>query len=85
EAEVPTHSATNDHCWEAVTVIERFRFRHRAILRDRSRNLTMPVTIVASLINHRMSRQAYSKDAARVRDVSNAEDAVACFHAPAGD
>jgi hypothetical protein len=30
-----------------VTVIGRFRFLHRAILRDRSRNLTMPVLVIA--------------------------------------
>ena len=42
EAEVPAHGATDDAGWETVTVIARFRFLHRAILRDRSRNLTMP-------------------------------------------
>src|SRR5258708_25199625 len=42
KAEIPAHSATDDLGWETVTVIERFRFLHRAILRDRASNLTTP-------------------------------------------
>jgi len=42
EAEIPAHGATDDLGWKTVTVIERFRFLHRDILRDRSNNLTMP-------------------------------------------
>ena len=43
EAEIPAHSATVDFGWETVTVIERFRFLHHAILRERPNNLTMPL------------------------------------------
>jgi hypothetical protein len=35
EAEVPAHGATDDGCQEAMTVIERFRFLYRIILRHR--------------------------------------------------
>src|SRR6202790_2325944 len=42
KAEIPAHSATDDLGWETVTVIERFRFFHHAILRDRPSNLTTP-------------------------------------------
>jgi hypothetical protein len=42
KAEMPAHSATDDLGWETVTVIERFRFLHHAILRDRLSNLTTP-------------------------------------------
>src|ERR1700692_3523194 len=42
KAEIPAHSATDDLGWETVTVIERFRFLHHAILRDRPSNLTTP-------------------------------------------
>jgi hypothetical protein len=42
KAEMPAHSATDDLGWETVTVIERFRFLHHAILRDRPSNLTTP-------------------------------------------
>ena len=42
KAEIPAHSATDDLGWETVTVIERFRFLHHAILRDRASNLTTP-------------------------------------------
>jgi hypothetical protein len=42
EAEIPTHRATDDVGRKTVTVIERFRFLHRDILRDRPNNLTMP-------------------------------------------
>jgi hypothetical protein len=42
EAKIPAHGATDDHGWKTVTVIERFRFLHHAILRHRLRNLTMP-------------------------------------------
>src|SRR5260370_40165641 len=42
KAKVPAHSATDDLGWETVTVIERFRFLHHAILRDRASNLTTP-------------------------------------------
>ena len=41
KAEISAHSATDDLGWETVTVIERFRFLRRAILRDRLNNLTM--------------------------------------------
>jgi hypothetical protein len=34
EAEVPAHCATDNAGWETVTMIERFRFLHRANLRD---------------------------------------------------
>src|SRR6202051_2590690 len=44
KAEIPAHSATDDLGWETVTVIERFRFLHHAILRDRPSNLTTPRT-----------------------------------------
>jgi hypothetical protein len=40
--EIPAHSATDDLGWETMTVIERFRFLHHAILRDRPNNLTTP-------------------------------------------
>ena len=43
EAKIPTHGATDDLGRKTVTVIKRFRFFHRAILRDRSHNLTMPL------------------------------------------
>jgi hypothetical protein len=42
KAEIPAHSATDDFGWETVTVIERFRFLHHAILRDGASNLTTP-------------------------------------------
>jgi hypothetical protein len=42
KAEIPAHSATDDLGWETVTVIERFRFLHHAILRDQASNLTTP-------------------------------------------
>src|SRR6202051_3366960 len=42
KAEIPAHSATDDLGWETVTVIDRFRFLHHAILRDRASNLTTP-------------------------------------------
>jgi hypothetical protein len=42
KAEIPAHSATDDPGWETVTVIERLRFLHHAILRDRPNNLTTP-------------------------------------------
>jgi len=42
EAEIPSNSAADDTRRETVTVIERFRFLHRAILSDESRNLTTP-------------------------------------------
>ncbi len=42
KAEIPTHGATDDPGWETVTVIERFRFLHHVILRDRAGNLTTP-------------------------------------------
>src|SRR5260370_15070015 len=42
KAKIPAHSATDDLGWETVTVIERFRFLHHAILRDRASNLTTP-------------------------------------------
>jgi DDE domain len=38
--EIPANGTT-DHCaWEAMTVIKRFCFRHRAILRDHPANVT---------------------------------------------
>src|ERR1700712_1195549 len=40
---VPTNSATDDLGWETMAVIQRFRFRHHAILRDRPINLTVPL------------------------------------------
>jgi hypothetical protein len=42
KAEIPAHGATDDFSWKTVTVIKGFRFFHRAILRDRPDNLTMP-------------------------------------------
>jgi hypothetical protein len=33
KAKIPAHCAIDDAGWETVTVIERFRFLHRAILR----------------------------------------------------
>ncbi|SAK77911.1 hypothetical protein AWB75_04592 [Caballeronia catudaia] len=45
EAEVPAHGATDDAGREAVTVIERFRFLHRIILRERPNNLTTPALV----------------------------------------
>ena len=42
KAEIPAYSATDDFSRETMTVIQRFRFLHRAILRDRLNNLTMP-------------------------------------------
>jgi isopentenyl diphosphate isomerase/L-lactate dehydrogenase-like FMN-dependent dehydrogenase len=42
EAEIPSNSAADDTSRETVTVIERFRFLHRAILSHESRNLTTP-------------------------------------------
>src|SRR3984893_9829890 len=57
KAEIPAHSATDDLGWETVTVIERFRFLHRAILRDRPSNLTTPWILIpcfnVSLLAHR--------------------------------
>src|ERR1700730_9772499 len=46
KAEIPAHSATDDLGWETVTVIERFRFLHRAILRDPPSNLTAPISLL---------------------------------------
>jgi hypothetical protein len=43
KAEIPAHSATDYLGWETMTVIERFRFLHRAILRHRPNNLTTPL------------------------------------------
>ena len=42
KAKIPAHGATDDHDWKTVTVIERFRFLHHAILRDQAANLTTP-------------------------------------------
>jgi hypothetical protein len=42
KAEVPAHSATDHPGRETVTVIERFRFLHHAILRDPPNSLTTP-------------------------------------------
>jgi hypothetical protein len=42
EAEIPAHGATHDLGRKTVTVIERFRFLHRDILYDPTRNLTTP-------------------------------------------
>jgi len=42
EAEMPAHYALDDACWETVAVIERLRFLHHFILRDRRNNLIMP-------------------------------------------
>ena len=42
ETEIPSNSAADDTSRETVPVIKRFRFFHRAILRDRPNNLTMP-------------------------------------------
>jgi hypothetical protein len=42
EAEMPSNSAADNSSRETVTVIELFRFLHRAILSDGSRNLTTP-------------------------------------------
>jgi hypothetical protein len=42
KAEIPAHGATDDAGWKTVSVIERFRFLHHAILRDRASNLTTP-------------------------------------------
>src|SRR5471032_3306895 len=42
EAEIPSNSPADDTSRETVPVIKRFRFFHRAILRDRPNNLTMP-------------------------------------------
>ena len=39
---IPSNSAADDTSRETVPVIKRFRFFHRAILRDRPNNLTMP-------------------------------------------
>src|SRR5471032_334298 len=43
ETEIPSNSAADDTSRETVPVIKRFRFFHRAILRDRPNNLTMPL------------------------------------------
>jgi hypothetical protein len=48
KAEVPAHGATDDFSWKTVTVIKGFWFLHRAILRDRPDNLTMPAGVMAS-------------------------------------
>jgi hypothetical protein len=40
---IPAHSATDDFGRKTVAVVERFRFVHHAILRDRPNNLTMPL------------------------------------------
>ena len=37
------------------------------------------------MFNDRVSRKAYSKNAAGIRDVPNTENTVACFHISAGD
>jgi hypothetical protein len=42
EAEIPAYGATDDLGWTTVTVIQRFRFLHRGILRLRPNNQTMP-------------------------------------------
>jgi hypothetical protein len=42
KADVPAHSATDDLGWETMTGIERFRFLHHHILRDRPDILTTP-------------------------------------------
>jgi hypothetical protein len=46
EAEIPSNSAADDTSQETVAVMERFRFLHRAILSDESRNLTTPPSVV---------------------------------------
>jgi hypothetical protein len=48
EAEIPAYCATDDASRETVAVIERFRFLHHAILRDRLRNLTKPSWLIAT-------------------------------------
>ena len=47
ETEIPSNSAADDTSRKTVTVIKRFRFFHRAILRDRPNNLTMPIARIA--------------------------------------
>jgi hypothetical protein len=51
ETEIPSNSAADDSSRETVTVIKRFRFFHRAILRDRPNNLTMPAERIHIIIN----------------------------------
>jgi len=52
KAEIPSNSATDDTSREAVTVIERFRFFHRAILSDGPHNLTTPFDALVALLHH---------------------------------
>ncbi len=47
EAKLPSNSTADDTSRETVTVIERFRFLHRAILSHGARNLTMPFKCLA--------------------------------------
>ena len=42
KVEMPAHSATDDLGWETMTVVERFRILHHAILRRWPNNLTTP-------------------------------------------
>src|ERR1700731_4867366 len=46
EAEVPAHCATDNTRRKTVTVIQRFGFLHRTILRDQSNNLTTPFQLM---------------------------------------
>jgi hypothetical protein len=47
-SEIPSNSAADDTSRETVTVIERFRFLHRAILSHESHNLTTPCRVGAA-------------------------------------
>ncbi|TDY16848.1 hypothetical protein B0G81_7972 [Paraburkholderia sp. BL6665CI2N2] len=50
KAEMPTHRATDDCSRKAVTVIEGFRFHHRAILREHLGNVTAPIQSIGLLL-----------------------------------
>jgi hypothetical protein len=74
ETEIPSNSAADDTSRKTVTVIKRFRFFHRAILRDRPNNLKMPrfqfaaqIMPGSKLVNVSKSRTAVNHPHAHVR------------------
>jgi hypothetical protein len=54
KAKIPTHGATDDFGRKTMTVVERFRFLHRAILSGQLVNLAMPPGLLnwSQLLSH---------------------------------
>ncbi len=50
---IPARCTTDDGCRKTMTVVERFRFLHHAILRARLHNVTMPLSVTPRTRNNR--------------------------------